>query len=244
MISKYSQTERFESILTKYNKINNGVYVKSRDVMDFTDYNNLISHTNYILGNYGHSPFIPYFPGSLDTIKWDSVFVWEYSTSNPILDIMKIEYTEDTTMNSNIIYLNTQSRQKGTIFDISGFNLYCPFTIYAYTYPEDTNATNVFEYFWSESVRIKINSDSMYLKVFFNDSIVDEYDIASMVNSIPPNIIRDSSYELPAHYLIRTDSISTTVKTAFYINSLSGNYYKGKLESLTELDGFVLLKLR
>lgn len=244
MISKNSQTERFESILTKYNKIDNGVYVKNRDVMDYSDYNNLVSHTNFILSNYGHSPFIPYFPKSLDTIKWDSVFIWEYSTSNPILDIMEIEYTEDTTMNSNIIYLNTQSAQKGMMFDISGFNLYCPFKIYAYTYPEDTNDTNIFEYKSYKDVRIKINSDLMYLKVFYNDTLVDEFDIASMVNSIPSNIIRDSSYELPAHYLIRTDSINRTVKTAFYINSLSGNYYRNKLESLTELDGFVLIRFK
>ena len=238
VVSKYSQTSRFESILLKYNKISNGVYKPSTDVMSFEDYNRLVSHMNYIIENYGHETFRSYFPKEIDTIKWDSVFVWEYSETNPLLDIMKIDFTEDSTSNSNVLYFRTRLAESGKMINISGYDTYCPLHIYSYSYQYDSTANNVFDYKYANT-RVIVNSDSLFVKVFVNDTLTARFSVDMMLNNLPGNILRDSAYEMPERYMVKVDSTGSAI---LYIYSLSGNYFRGRLENLNELDGIVLIK--
>lgn len=242
MLSRNSQVNRFEKLLEKYQMIENGEFKASNEVMSFNDYQQLLSETNFILMNYGHKSFLPYFPGQLDTIQWDSVFVWEYSSSNPITEFMNIQHADDTSGSYSSLYIHSSSAENPVIYDISEYQYYCPFEIVSYHYMEQ-EADRRFD-FASGSLKIRVQTDSAFIAVYSGDSLIDRLDLVAMVEAIPAKAFKDSLYSLHPSHLQRVRTLGNGTKVMYSISLLVADNEKIAKAQINEMKGFVLVRLK
>ena len=243
MISKTSQLNCFEKILFKYEKIKEQTYKSNDEIMSYEDYNSLLSHSNYVLSNYGYKPFVKIFPDFPDTIVWDSVFVYEYSITNPVMDYMHIEYTEDSTANLSSIYIGKEVKDTEKIYNISEYDLFCPFEIKEYNY-FDTIGNIKHEFIYPDSVRIIIETDSAYISIYSGKSLLDKLNLSLIVTGIPQNAFRDSLYSLNPRYLSVEKIIQQDIKIYYSFDVISGNYFNKELKNIDYLKGHIFIKIR
>jgi hypothetical protein len=242
MMSRASQLNRFEKLLDQYHKTEEGKYKANEEVMTYEDYQQLLSHTNYIIQNYGHQSFLPYFSGELDSVKWDSVFVWEYSPSNPVTDLMAIEFVEDTSAAYQSIYIRTSNMETPLIYDISEYDYYCPFDIVTYHYMNQL-AVKQFDYH-AGALKVSVRTDSACIEVFRGDSLIDRLDISALVASIPGQVSKDSLHILNPRYLQKITQPGAGTKIMYSINLLTADSDRTLKGEINEMKGFVLVRLK
>ncbi|PKP21955.1 MAG: hypothetical protein CVU05_05755 [Bacteroidetes bacterium HGW-Bacteroidetes-21] len=245
-VSKYSQLMRFENILNKYEKLTNGIYNPNEKKIEFGDYNELVAETNFILENYGHEPFKEYFNVNIDTLEWDSVKVWRYSSTNPIIDHLLIECLSDSNSlyGDSLVYLTVGESSLNNLVDISGYNYYLPFNAYFNTYPDTSKIfyveKNLNE---NEKFSVQVKTDTALIVFSLNDSIIETVKVGNLISSIPFQIKRDSSYMVPSGYMkVTTDNNRFLAQTFFRV--IYGNFDGKNLTNASQLDGYLLIKLK
>lgn len=241
-ISKNSQLDRFEKILSDNNLLSNEKIIKAPENLEFDVKKDISSIVEYIVDNHGHKYLSKYFSQNLDSLCSDTTYC---NRTYDILNLMGIEYiyryaSVDTYANS-YFYFTSDFENFDSITPISEYDYFYYLVSYTDNETKDDSIAKI-KSFDLDSVKFNIYFDKNLMDLIFNineDSLI--FDIDKEIMKLESKH-GNNSYKIPQDEMIyNIESKNYSIKLQF--QNLSGNYNEeGSIKFITNTNSYIFIK--